>query len=130
MLANDAQIRDFVCSERAYVLFQRSARWMVAFGIFFVLLIPASKLASLFRIDSLAFDALILCFMVAGCAAGLTIFFGMFAYLILCDQSASRMLWATVFLLTAWFGCTVYFFSVYRKQIFVVGSQGPRCDPG
>ena len=122
MLANDAQIRDFVCSERAYVLFQRSARWMVAFGIFFVLLIPASKLASLFRIDSLAFGALLLCFMVAGCAAGLTIFFGMFAYLILCDQSSSRMLWATVFLLTAGFGCTVYFFSVYRTQMLATGA--------
>ena len=118
MLASNARIREFVCSERAYLLFQRSARWMVAFGVFLVLVIPASKLASLLRIGSAVFDGLIVCFMVAGCAAGLTIFLGMFAYLILCDQSSARMLWAAVFLLTAWFGCTVYFFKVYRKQMF------------
>jgi hypothetical protein len=117
MLPSDAQIRDFVRSERGYVLFQRSARWMVVFGIFFVLLIPASILASMLRIDSLAFDGLIFCFMVAGSAAGLTIFFGMSAYLILCDQSSARMRWAAVFFFTTLIGCTIYFFKVYRKQM-------------
>ena len=116
MLVSDAQIREYVCSERAYVLFQRSARWIVAFGIFLLLVIPASKLASVLRISS-AFDGLLFCFMVAGCAAGLTIFFGMFAYLLLCDQSSERMFWAAVFLFTGWFGCTVYFFKIYRKHM-------------
>lgn len=55
--------------------------------------------------------------MVAGGTAGLTIFGGMFAYLILCDQSSGRILWATVFLFTAFVGCTAYFFKVYRKQM-------------
>jgi hypothetical protein len=118
MLGSDAQIQEYVCSERAYVLFQRSARWTVAFWIFFVLAIPASKLATLLGIDSTAFATVVIAFfMVASCVAGLTIFFGMFAYLLLCDQSSPKMLWATVFLLTAWLGCTAYFFKVYRKQM-------------
>ena len=116
-MISDDRIRDFVCSPRGYTLFQRSARWTIAFGIFFVLLIPASLVASALRIDSVAFGAFIFCFMVAGGAAGLTIFGGMFAYLILCDRSPGRILWATVFLFTSIVECTAYFFKVYRKQM-------------
>jgi hypothetical protein len=43
----------------------------------------------------------------------------MFAYLLLSDQSSERMFWAAVFLFTGWFGCTVYFFKIYRKHRLV-----------
>lgn len=49
--------------------------------------------------------------------AGLTISFGMFTYLLMCDRSSRKAVWVIVFLLTGWLGCTVYFLKVYRSQL-------------
>jgi hypothetical protein len=56
-------------------------------------------------------------FGIVGAFTGLTIFFGMLVYLFRWDHSSSKLLWLTVFLLTAWFGSSLYFFFVYRKHV-------------
>jgi hypothetical protein len=117
MAATDHPIKKFVRSLRGYTLFERSARWTIAFGVFSVLAIPASELLRNVGVGLIPFEVFVACLVVAGCAAGLTIFLGMFADLLLNDHSPRKLLWATVFLLTAWFGSTVYFYGVYRKQM-------------
>lgn len=55
-------------------------------------------------------------FLIPAAAAGAIIFFGMFAYLLTCDKSSTKVFWIAVFLIAAWYGATLYFFKVYRKQ--------------
>jgi hypothetical protein len=52
-----------------------------------------------------------------GTIAGMVLFLGMLAYLFLLDRSSWKIVWLIVFLFTAWFGSSIYFFAVYRKQV-------------
>ena len=56
---------------------------------------------------------------IMGAPAALIIWFGMLIFLFQEDRSTrgTKVLWFIVFFLTACFGSTAYFFSVYRKQI-------------
>ena len=54
---------------------------------------------------------------VVGTIAGMVLFLGMLAYLFLLDRSSWKIVWLIVFLFTAWFGSSIYFFAVYRKQV-------------
>ena len=56
-------------------------------------------------------------FGIVGAFTGLIIFLGMLVYLFRWEDSSSKLLWVTVFLLTAWFGSSLYFFVVYRRQM-------------
>jgi len=57
------------------------------------------------------------CVGIIGAPAGIVIFLGMLAYLFLFDRTSWKLLWVIVFLFTAWFGSSIYFLAVYRKQV-------------
>jgi hypothetical protein len=56
---------------------------------------------------------------VGGAPASLIILFGMAVFCVREDVSpvSTKILWFVLFLTTAWFGATAYFFRVYRKQV-------------
>jgi hypothetical protein len=54
--------------------------------------------------------------------AGIVIFLGMLAHLFLLDRSSWKLLWLILFLFTACFGSSIYFFAVYRNQIAVLSA--------
>jgi len=54
-----------------------------------------------------------------GVPASLIILFGMSIFCVREDRSPTRVkvLWFALFLVTAWFGATAYYFAVYRRRI-------------
>jgi NADH:ubiquinone oxidoreductase subunit 4 (subunit M) len=66
----------------------------------------------------IAFQIISGCVGVLGAIAGMVIFFGMFAYLFLCDGRSSKLLWAAFFLLTGCFGSAIYFLAACQRPVF------------
>jgi hypothetical protein len=58
------------------------------------------------------------CIWVIGTVCGMVLFLGMLAYLLVLDTSSWKLVWLIIFLFTACFGSSIYFFLVYRKQVF------------
>lgn len=58
---------------------------------------------------------------VIGALASLIIWFGMVGFCLREDKSSvtAKTFWFVLFFLTAWFGSSIYFFRVYRKQVRV-----------
>jgi len=56
---------------------------------------------------------------VIGAPASLFVLFGMAVFCVSEDRSSFgvKMLWFVLFFMTACFGATVYFFTVYKKQV-------------
>jgi hypothetical protein len=69
-------------------------------------------------VTRIGFQIISACVGVVGTIAGMVLFVGMLAYLFLLDRSSPwKIAWLIVFLFTAWFGSSIYFFAVYRKQV-------------
>ena len=68
-------------------------------------------------VTRIGFQIISACVGVVGTIAGMVLFVGMLAYLFLLDRSSWKIVWLIVFLFTAWFGSSIYFFAVYRKQV-------------
>jgi MFS family permease len=68
-------------------------------------------------VTRIGFQSISACVGVAGTIAGMLLFFGMLAYLLLLDRSSWKIAWLILFLFTACFGSSIYFFAVYRKQL-------------
>jgi hypothetical protein len=116
------RIHALLCGRRAYTLFRYSAWWITALAVFFAIAMLTYDRVASNEIARVAVQAIAAVIGSVGSAAGLAIFFGMLAYLFMCDQSSSKLLWLIIFLLTACFGSSVYFFTVYRRQIFRVAA--------
>lgn len=58
---------------------------------------------------------------ITGFFAAVFILLGMFVYLFRWDKSSSKLGWTFVFLFFGFFGSALYFFTVYRKQVFQRG---------
>jgi ABC-type xylose transport system permease subunit len=106
-------LRSMLVSKRMYSIFHLSAIVTIAVGMLF--LIIYSPLYDSIG-STLALKVISALMGVLGAPAALAIFFGMFSYLFVCDRVSSRLIWAIVFLATAWFGSSLYFFRVYKKQ--------------
>jgi hypothetical protein len=74
----------------------------------------------------IAFQTIGACVGVAGAIAGIVIFLGMLAYLLLLHRSSWKLPWLVVFLFTGWFGSSIYFFVVYRTQVLAVPAADKR----
>jgi len=114
-------VKESLRSPGAYKLFLRSARWIIAIGLFTFTFIPAVLVSAALgfaqRIPELVIVLPMILIMIPGAAAGTMIFFGMFSYLITSDPSSSKPLFIIIFLVTAWYGAAFHFFRVYRKQM-------------
>jgi hypothetical protein len=63
------------------------------------------------------FQIISACVWVLGTIGGMVLFLAMLAYLFLLDRSSWKLGWLIVFLFTACFGSSIYFFAVYRRQV-------------
>jgi hypothetical protein len=115
----DAESQSRLKSSRACVLFRWSAIWMGLVFAFLVLIVLMHDRIESNAIAKPVFQVLGACLGVVGAFAGLIIFFGMLIYLFRHDSSPTRMkvLWLLAFFVTAWFGSSVYFWAVYRRQV-------------
>ena len=111
-----------LCGRRAYTIFRYSAWWITALAVFLAIAMLTYDRVASNETARVAVQAIGAVLGSVGSAAGLVIFFGMLGYLLGCDRSSSKLLWLIVFLLTACFGSSVYFFTVYRRQIVPVGA--------
>jgi hypothetical protein len=120
-LRNDTRATSLLCGPRAYKLFRFAAVWTAALLVFLVIAAAAYDGANATS-GGLRLGIQIIggCLGTIGAFAGFTIFLGMLAYLFRWDHSSSKLLWITIFLLTASFGSSLYFFIVYRKQVRMV----------
>ena len=65
----------------------------------------------------IGFQIISACVWVLGTIGGMVLFLAMLAYLFLLDRSSWKLGWLIVFLFSACFGSSIYFFAVYRKQV-------------
>jgi hypothetical protein len=63
------------------------------------------------------FQILSACIGVIGTLAGIALILSMLAYLFVLDRTSWKFPWLVIFLFTACFGSSVYFFLVYRRQL-------------
>jgi hypothetical protein len=85
--------------------------------IFLIAFTPLFDTINANAASRIGFQIISACVGAVGTLAGLVLFLGMLAYLLLRDRSSWRVGWLIVFLFTAWFGSSIYFFVVYRKQV-------------
>jgi hypothetical protein len=111
--------RSPLTGSRAYRLFKWSAIWMGLVVTFLALIVPLHDRIESNDIARLAFRVAGGCLGVVGAFAAFIIFFGMLIYLFRYDTSATKtkILWLVLFLATAWFGSSIYFWAVYRRQV-------------
>jgi|SRR5450432_1084911 len=106
-------------SSKAGTVFLYSAWVVVGLGIFMIFMLTPwfSEIEARPRAD-LFLRILVSPLAVLAAPASLIIWFGMMAFCIFGDRSSAgvKILWFVLFLTTAIFGATVYFFKVYRKQ--------------
>ena len=119
MSANvNSTLQELLCDRRAYATFRYSAWCMVPMA-----LIVLNALTPLFDTTTadvatrFGFQIISACVWVSGTIAGMVLFLAMLAYLFLLDRSSWKVGWLVVFLFTACFGSSLYFFAVYRKQV-------------
>jgi Na+-driven multidrug efflux pump len=119
-----------LCSRRAYAAFLFSAWWCLVFGGVLALFFATWDETTNHFVRVLL-PATLGCLGAVGSIAGLVIFFGMFAYLIRCDQSSrrSKALWLITFLIAWCFGSSVYFFAVYRRQQRPISTNSAPAEP-
>ena len=112
-------MRTYLESSRAYTLFRFSAWWMVLLAGFLIMMVSVYDRIFSNDVTRTVFQVLGGCLGIVGAFAGLVIFFGMLIYMFLCDPSSGgrKTLWLLAFFFTAWFGSSLYFFLVYRKQV-------------
>jgi uncharacterized protein YacL len=107
-------------SNVASVLFLYSAWIVILMGIFMLcLLSPWLKHVQAGTSTNLMLEVLGGILGVVGALAALVIWFGMLTFCLSADSSplGTRILWLLLFLVMAWFGSTVYFFRVYKRQV-------------
>ena len=111
-------------SRKAFTLF-RYAAWIVVCMGMFMAFMPTpwfSQIVAMHR-GELLLRILGALLGILGGPASLVILFGMAIYCIREDDSStgSKVLWFAVFFITAPFGATAYFFSVYQQQMRAQG---------
>ena len=119
MKANwNSTLQEVLSDGRAYKTFRYAAWSMVPLAlIFLIALTPIYDTINANVPMRIGFQIISGCIGVLGAFAGIVIFLGMLAYLFWVDRSSWKLLWLIVFLFTAWFGSSIYFFAVYRKQV-------------
>jgi len=90
--------------------------------VFVIALTPAYEVIMSNAFPRIAFQVISGCIGAIGALAGMVLFLGMLGHLFLLDQSSWKLLWLIVFLFTACFGSSIYFFTVYKRQVL------PRLD--
>jgi uncharacterized membrane protein YfcA len=113
----DTSSKGLLCESRAQTLFTYCAWWITTLAVFLLLVVPIYDRVASDDVARLTIQVIGGCLGSVGGIAGLVIFFGMLAYLFACDRSSRKALWVLIFLLTACFGSSLYFFMVYRKQM-------------
>jgi nitrate/nitrite transporter NarK len=110
-------LRQVLCDRRAYTTFHWAAWCMIPLAVMLLFaLTPMYDTIAASNPSRLAFQIVSGCVGALGAVAGIVIFLGMLAYLLLLDRTSWKLLWLIVFLFTACFGSSIYFFAVYRKH--------------
>jgi hypothetical protein len=111
-------LHTLLCKPKAYRAFRFAAWCMIPLAlIFLILLTPIFDTITSNFATRVGFQLISAVVGVLGTVGGMMLFFGMLAYLFCVDRSPWKLLWLIVFLVTAWFGSSIYFFTVYRKQV-------------
>lgn len=111
-------------SEKAQRLFSWSAWIVVGVAVFMsFMLTPWFQQIESIRGGILGLRVLGAPLGVLGAPAALILLFGMMTFCVREDRSplSSKILWFVLFFATGFFGAAVYFFAVYRKQVYGVG---------
>jgi hypothetical protein len=85
--------------------------------VFVIALTPSYDAIMSNTVPRIAFQIVSGCIGVIGVLAGMVLFLGMLGYLFLLDQSSWKVLWLIIFFFTACFGSSIYFFTVYKRQV-------------
>ena len=127
MSNQNSTLREVLCDRRTYKTFRYAAWLMIPVAlIFLVALTPIYDEATANNLTGVALLTISGCVGVVGAFAGMVLFLGMLAYLFLLDRSSWKFLWLVIFLFTACFGSSIYFFAVYRKQVSLPQASLPR----
>ncbi len=111
-------IREVLCDQRSYKVFCYAAWFMIPVAlIVLIALTPAYDAIFANTTTRIVLQIIGACVGVFGTVAGIVLFLGMLTHLFLFDRSSWKLAWLVLFLFTAWFGSSVYFFAVYRKQV-------------
>jgi hypothetical protein len=113
-----SNLQRMLCDSRAYRTFLYAAWCMVPLAL--VVLIALTPMYDVLIANPLVrggFQIVSGLIGAIGAVAGIVIFLGMPAYLFFLDQRSWKLLWLIVFLFSACFGSSIYFFTVYRKQV-------------
>lgn len=110
--------RSWIVTPVARHRFAISAIVSLFWSAIFLALQAFPRLAGIVGRSALLKAGLLLLIFLPGLISSLVIFFGMVWYCWRVDKSnaLTRVLWAVLFLLTAWFGAILYFVSIYRVQ--------------
>ena len=119
MIARHPLLTEILCDRRSYILFRYAAWSMIPLAIVFLIaLTPAYDAIMSNIVQRIAFQIVSGCIAAIGTLAAMVLFLGMLGYLLFLDQSSWKLLWLITFFFTAWFGSSLYFFTVYKKQVF------------
>lgn len=129
LIRKQSQTADFFGRSRTFFLLRFSAWWTLVYSAPLVvyLLIRGEAVG---HPTGWFFQSVFGVLGLISALAAMTIMLGMLTYLFMCDGSPVRkkFFWLIVFFWTAFFGTSIYFFSVYKKQFSADRAGGTGLD--